>query len=111
MGVAAGVDTADVALVAEEEAVMAAETVMVETAVVIVLEEVEEEEEDLVEAVVAAVEVVVATIAIKRDTLPVNAQRLANNKFRTHFMLFIYCLLMKWQIPKFPKSGIKIRYE
>merc|ERR1712141_649756 len=108
---AAEVDTADVALVAEVVTVMAAETVMVETAVVIVLEEVEEEEEDLVEAVVAAVEVVVATIAIKRDTLPVNAQRLANNKFRTRFMLFIYCLLMKWQIPKFPKSGIKIRYE
>merc|ERR1719328_49009 len=63
-----------------------------------------EEVEDM-EAAAAAVEVVAATIAIKRDTLPVNAQRLANNKFRTRFMLFIYCLLMKWQIPKFPKSG------
>merc|ERR1712203_1230856 len=96
--------------------VMAVETVMAETAVDMIavmaaLVVAEVEEEDLAEDVVAAVEVVVATIAIKRDTLPVNAQRLANNKFRTRFMLFIYCLLMKWQIPKFPKSGIKIRYE
>ena len=45
------------------------------------------------EAVAAAVEVVVATIAIKRDTLPVNAQRLANNNFLKCLLhSFIACL-------------------
>ena len=50
----------------------------------------QEEDLEAVEAEVVAAEAV--TIAIKRDTLPVNALRLANNKFMTCFMLFIVLL-------------------
>ena len=53
----------------------------------------EEVEDMAVEAVAAAVEGVAATIAIKRDTLPVNAQRLANNNFLKCLLhSFIACL-------------------